>query len=118
MKKNTDLLLLKVLHKILQVRYKNVPVGHLVSMSTKISGEPIFIIAYAWSQRGVSYMISTCGSTAPHQDKYLSYFEDDFGNVTWIKINLPCISNFCYKYFPLIDEYNEQRQSLLNLGKN
>jgi len=63
-------------------------------------------------------MISTCGSTAAHPDKYLSYFEDDFGNVTTKEINRPRISNFLYEYLPLIDEHNKQQQNLLNLKRN
>ena len=106
-KNNTNCFPMKVLHNILQVRFKDCPRGHWVTMSTMISGIPIYIIAYALSQRGVSYMISTCGSTAPHQDKYLSQFEDDFGNVTAKEINRPCISKFLYDYLPLIDEHNK-----------
>ena len=58
----------------------------------------MYIIAYAWSQRGVSYMVWTCGSTAPHQNNYLSHFEDGFGNVTAKEINRPCVSIFLYEY--------------------
>ena len=101
---------MKVLHKILQVQFEDLPAGHWVTMSTMISGIPIYIIAYAWSQRGVSYMISTCGITAPHQDNYLSQLEDDCGNVTAKEINRPCISNFLYEYLTLIDEHNKQQQ--------
>ena len=117
-KNNTGCFPLKVLHKLLQVRFKTRPAGHWVTMHTTISDVPILILAYAWSQRGVSYMVSTCGSTAPHQDKYLSHFEDDFGNVTAKEINRPCVSNFLYEYLPLIDEHNKQRQNLLNLERN
>ena len=53
-KNNTNCFPMKVLHKILQVRFKDRPAGHWVTMSTMISGIPIYIIAYAWSQRGVS----------------------------------------------------------------
>jgi len=38
-------------------------------------------MAYAWSQKGVSFLLSTCGSTEPSTNMYRSYFEDDFGNV-------------------------------------
>ena len=99
-KNNTNCLPMKVLRKILQVRFKDHPAGHWVTMSTMISGIPIYIIAYAWSQRGVSYMVSTCGSTAPNQDKYLSHFEDDFGNVIAKEINRPCVCIFCMNTYP------------------
>ena len=45
-KNNTNFFLMKVLHKILQVRFKDRPAGHCVAMSM-ISGIPIYIIAYA-----------------------------------------------------------------------
>jgi hypothetical protein len=38
-------------------------------------------MAYAWSQRGISYILSTCGSTKTAEKMYVSYFEDDYGNV-------------------------------------
>ena len=117
-KNNTSCFPMKVLFKLLQVRFKSRPAGHWVTMKTTISDVPIYIIAYAWSQRGVSYVVSTCGSTAPHQDKYLSHFEDDFGNVTAKEINRPSICNFLYEYLPLIDEHNKQRQNILNLERN
>ena len=49
-------------------------------MTTTMSDVPIMVLAYAWSQRGVSYFVSTCGSTAKHDVKYRSKFEDDWGN--------------------------------------
>ena len=109
---------MKLLYKILQVRFGDHPDGHWVTMSTKISDVPIFIVAYSWSQTGVSYMISTCGSNALHSDKYLLNFEDDFGNVTANEINRPRISNVLYEYLSLIDEHNKQGQNLLNLERN
>ena len=117
-KNNTNFFPMKILHKILQVRYGTRPAGHWVVMKTEISGIKILVLAYAWSQRGVSYMISTCGSTSVHADKYLSHFEDDFGNVTSKEINRPKVSHFLYEYLPLIDEHNKQRQNILNLERN
>ena len=79
------------------MQFKTRSAGHWVTMLTTISDIPMYIIVYAWNQRVVSYMISTCGSTAPHQDKYLSHFEGDFGNVTAKEISQPCVSNFLYE---------------------
>jgi hypothetical protein len=75
----------------------------------------VFALAYAWSQFGVSYFLSTCGKTAPHEVKYMSHFKDDFGNVVHKEINRPEVCHFVYEYLPLIDEHNKQRQNLLNL---
>ena len=87
-----------------------------MTMSTIILDVPIYM--YAWSQRGVSYIISTCVSTTLHEDKYVSHFGNDFGNVNAKEINRPYVSNFLYEYLPLISEHNKQQQNLLNLEKN
>ena len=106
---------MKVLHNILQVQYGDRPAGHWVVMNTVVSDIPVFVLAYAQSQRGVSYMISICESTEVQDKKYLSHFEDDFGNVTYKELNRPHICHFIYEFVPLIDEHNKQRQNLLNM---
>ena len=63
-------------------------------------------------------MISTCGSTGVRPDKYLSHFEDDFGNMYAKEINKPQASHFPYAYFSLIDEHNKQRQNIINMERN
>jgi len=40
---------MKVLYKILQVRFGDHPAGHWVNMSTEIFDVPIFVVAYSWS---------------------------------------------------------------------
>ena len=52
-----------------------------MDMQTAIAGVDLFGMAYAWSQKGVMYMISLCGMTAMHEEPYLSCYKDDFGNV-------------------------------------
>jgi hypothetical protein len=106
-----------VLHKILSARHGNKPAGHWVVMTTTIAGVKLLAIAYAWSQKGVSYFISTCGSTEPSPIKYESKFEDEWGNNNFREIDRPDIVHFLYEYLPLIDEHNKQRQSLLALEK-
>ena len=86
-------------------------------MSKEISDVTIYVVEYSWSQRGVSYMISSYGSTDVHPDKYLSHFEDNFGNVTAKEINRLRISNLLYEYLPLIDKHNKYRQNILNIEK-
>ena len=63
-------------------------------------------------------MISTCGSTSVHAEKYLSHFEDDYGNITSKDINRPKVLHFLYEYLPLIYEHNKQRQNIFNLERN
>ena len=106
-----------VLHRVLEARHGSRPAGHWVVMKTKIAGVALFAIAYAWSQRGISYFISTCGSTDVHDEKYISNYKDDFGNVTFKEINRPKILHFLYEFLPIIDEHNKQRQSVLCLEK-
>jgi hypothetical protein len=76
-KQNQQWFPMKPLFAILKARYKDRPAGHWVTFQATISGVNVIAMAYAWSQRGVSYILSTCGSTAPAQKIYTSYFEDD-----------------------------------------
>jgi DDE_Tnp_1-like zinc-ribbon len=86
-------------------------------MTATIADVTVIAIAYAWSQKGVSYFVSTCGDTEPSAVKYQSKFEDEWGNTMTREINRPNICHFLYQYLPLIDEHNKQRQSLLQLEK-
>jgi hypothetical protein len=89
LKQNQQWFPMKPLFAILKARYKGRPAGHLVTFQSTISGVNVIAMAYAWSQRGVSYILSTCGSTAPAQKMYTSYFEDDYGNVGSKEISRP-----------------------------
>ena len=86
-------------------------------MTATISGVPLIAVAYAWSQRGLAYFISTCGSTEPSPIKYESKFEDDWGNTSFKEVLRPNMLHFLYEYLPLIDEHNKQQQSLWALEK-
>jgi len=46
---------------------------------------------------------------------YRSYFEDDFGNVSYKEIKQPSIAHQLFDYLPLIDEHNKQQQNRLAL---
>jgi hypothetical protein len=48
---------------------------------------------------------------------YLSYFEDDYGNVGSKEISDPELAHLLYDYLPLIDEHNKQRQEILGLER-
>ncbi len=80
-KQNQHWFPMKPLYAVLKARFKDRPTGHWVTFTAEISGVRLIAIAYAWSQQGVSYLLSTCGSTEPSEKMYMSYFEDDFGNV-------------------------------------
>jgi hypothetical protein len=71
----------KALLKVLKAQFKERPACHWEVFKTTISETALFSMAYAWSQKGVSFLLSTCGSTEPSTNMYRSYFEDDFGNV-------------------------------------
>ena len=79
-KSNTHLFPMDALHAILSARHGEHPAGHWVVMTTSISGVKLIAIGYAWSQRGVSYFISTCGRTVPHAKFYEAKYEDVWGN--------------------------------------
>jgi hypothetical protein len=87
----------------------------VIGFQATISDVKVFALACAWSEYGVSYFLSTCQKASPHKVKYMSYFKDDFGNVVHKEINQPKFCHFHYKYLPLIDQHNKQRQNLLNL---
>ena len=107
----------EVLHSILQARHGERPAGHWVVMRATIADVPVIAMAYAWSQKGVSYFVSTCGCTAPSEVKYESKYEDAWGNTAIKLIDRPELCHFLYEFLPLIDEHNKQRQALLALEK-
>jgi hypothetical protein len=117
-KNNQTFFPMQPLHAVLKARYYgNHPAGHWVVFQATISDVKVFALAYAWSRRGVSYFLSTCGKTSPHEVMYMSHFKDDFGNVVHKEIDRPEVCHFLCEYLPLIDEHNKQRQNLLNLER-
>jgi len=116
-KQNQQWFPMKALKAVMNARFGQRPAGHWVTFTTAIAGVNLLAIAYAWSQRGVTYILSTCGSTAPLDKMYTSYFEDEFGNVGCKEILRPQIASMLYDYLPLIDEHNKQRQSILGLER-
>jgi hypothetical protein len=99
---------MKSLFAVLKACYKTKPAGHWVAFQSAISGALLLAMVYAWSQRGVSYILSTCGSTKPAEKMYMSYFEDDYGNVGSKEMSCPELAHLLYDYLPLIDEHNKQ----------
>ena len=116
-KQNTNYFPKRVLHALLRARHPNRAAGHWVVMQTVIGGVPLFVMAYAWSNRGVSYIVSSCGTTIPHEQVYTSRFEDDYGNVTEKELPRPTVAHVLYEFLPLIDEHNKSRQNVLALER-
>jgi hypothetical protein len=116
-KGNRSLYPMAGLHAVLKGRFGNKCAGHWMSMTSVIGGVKLLALAYAWSQKVVSYFLSTCGSKHQSSMMYESNFEDEFGNVSSKFLPRPQISHFLYKYLPLIDEHNKQRQSVLGLER-
>ena len=116
-KNNKNYFPMEVLHSVLKARHGSHPAGHWVVMRAVVSHVPVIAIAYAWSQKGVSYFISTCGKTTPSPHKYEAKFEDDWGNTSFREIPRPDILHVLYEYVPLIDEHNKSRQSILAMEK-
>jgi hypothetical protein len=98
---------------VLRARFKERPAGHWVVFRTTYQDVNVIAMAYAWSMRGTSYVISTCGSTDPCDEMCTTYFEDEHGHVSYKEISRPKLANMIYEYLPLIDEHNKQRQDLL-----
>lgn len=86
-------------------------------MKATISEVDIFIMVYAWSQKGLAYMVSSCGTTVQHDTPYRSKFDDGFGNTDFRELPRPAIAHFLYEFLPLIDEHNKTRQNALALEK-
>ena len=116
-KQNVNYFPMQVLHKVLIARHGSKPAGHWVVMQTTIADVEIFAMAYAWSQKGVAYMISSCGTTIMHESPYLSRYEDDYGNVQEKELPRPTVAHMLYEFLPLIDEHNKARQNSLALEK-
>jgi hypothetical protein len=60
------------LKAIMKARHGTRPAGHWVVMRTTIESVSVLAMAYEWSQEGISFFISTCGSTEPDETKHVS----------------------------------------------
>jgi hypothetical protein len=106
-----------VLHAVIKSRFGTNIAGHWVNLTTTIAGIKMMAMAYAWSQKGISYFLLTCGSTEVSSVLYRSALEDEFGNVDYKFLPRPQIAHFTFEYIPLIDEHNKQRQAVLGLER-
>ena len=81
------------LHLVLTARHGARPAGHWVTMKATINEINAIAVAYAWSHKGVSYFVSTCGSTEPSAIKYQSKFKDEWGNTNAREIDQPKLAH-------------------------
>ena len=84
-------------------------------MKANISGVDLFLLAYAFSNTDVTYMVSSSETTIAHTTMYKSNFTDEYGNTTFKEILRPSVAHFLYELLPLIDNHNKDQQSLLAL---
>ena len=103
---------------VLIARFRDRPGGHWVVFKTVIAGVPVFALVYAWSHKGFAFMVSTCGSTMPHEHTYCSNYEDPYGNKNYKEFKRPSIAHFLFEYLPLIDEHNKGRMNILSIERN
>jgi len=82
-KQNSQLYPKKVLHAILKARHGENPAGHWIVMLATIGGVSLFAFAYAWSKAGVSYFLSTCGSTSTASKMYETHCENEYSMATF-----------------------------------
>ena len=111
-KQNVQYFPMKILHAVLVARHGSRPAGHWVVMQANIGGVELYVMAYAWSSKGVAYMVSSCGKTVRHEQSYISRFEDEYGNVQEKELPRPAQAHMLYEFLPLIDEHNKARQIL------
>ncbi len=87
-----------VLRAVLLSRYPRRPAGKWVVMKATISEVEIFIMVYAWSQKGLAFMVSSCGTTIQHETPYHSTFDVGFGNTNFRELPRPAIAHFVYEF--------------------
>ena len=103
-KNNSSFFLKAVLLAILKAKHGSHPAGNWVVMVSEIAGVKLIAMAYAWSQKGISFFVSTCGSTAKSCKTYRSHFENEYGQVDYKDLPRPKLAEHLYEAAPLIDE--------------
>lgn len=105
----------KPLLDVLFARHGDRVAGHHVVMTTEIAGVKLFAMAYAWSAKGVCFVLSTCGTTVISENPYYSKFEDANGVATRKPLPRPRVLEVLFTYLPVIDEFNKEAQNTLNI---
>jgi hypothetical protein len=97
------------LHSTLKARFGSKTAGYWVMMTTEEAGIKILALAYAWSQKVISYFLLTCGNTDVSPIPYRRAFED-----LQVLAKTPDCT-FHLRGPPPIDEHNKQYQAILGL---
>ena len=98
-KQNTQFFPKEVLEAILCARHPVRPTRHWVVMKTQISGVDLFTMVYTWSQKGFSFIVSSCGCT----DEYDNKCGNDYA---W-----PAVAHVLYVSFLAVDRRVQQGAS-------
>ena len=115
-KQNVQYCPLQVIQRVMRVRNRQgCPVGRHAVMKATICGVDLFLLAYAWSNKRMAYIVSFCGTTVVHEIPYCSHFTDDFCNVTFKELPHPSIAHFYFELYPLINNHTKDRQGILGL---
>ena len=61
-------------------------------MQATIGGVYLYFMAYAWSSKGVAYMMSTHGKTVMNKESYISRLENEYGNVQEKELPRPTVN--------------------------
>ncbi len=77
---------MKPLIAVLKVRFGSRLANHWLTKLTSISKFRVIVVACAWSQHGITYILSTWGSTNSSEELNNSYFVDEYGNVSFKQI--------------------------------
>lgn len=114
-KENSNMFPKEVLCAVMANRYPTHSEGHWVVMDAIISDVPLIAMVYHWSNKGASFFIMSTGDTSPSEEGYISRFSDEFGNPSFKWLPRPIAAGAYYAASPVIDEFNRQRQSELNV---
>jgi hypothetical protein len=115
-KQNVQYCPLQVIQRVMHTRNRQGhPAGRHAVMKTTICGVNLFLLAYAWSNKQMAYIVSSCGTTVVHEIPYCTHFTDNFGNVTFKDLPHPSIAHFYFELCPLIDNHKKDRQGILGL---
>jgi hypothetical protein len=109
---------MQALHVVLKAHYGNRPAGHWVVFETTIS-EVKLICSCVWMELEEIVILHLYRwiNSELHDKKYLSSFEDNFGNIVFKVNNCPKIAHFLYNNPPLIDEANKQQNKMVSTLK-
>ena len=77
-KQNVQYCPLQVIQRVMRVRNRQgCPAGRHAVMKATICGVNLFLLAYAWSNKRMAYIVSSCGTTVVHEIPYRTHFTDE-----------------------------------------